>query len=500
MKLTTVALWSTLGMALTSVSVFALTPTSAAKSPTAGVGTPEPSAAGEVPLTTKLADAAATVGPTFEAGDALKVSGRLGHSTLAAGEGAQTYVYLDLWGAKDSRSTTNAPLNLSIVLDRSRSMEGQRMRNALDAARGMIRRLRPGDTVSVVAYNTQVDVLVPATEIDDAARERVLFSLRDLEARGHTCISCGIETGLRVMGSPQGSVARMLLLSDGEANAGVRDPDGFREIAEAAHASDVSISSIGVDVDFNERIMFAIAQASNGNHYFVEDPASLTDIFDEEVADLLSSVANDTKVAIDLAPGVAMLEVYDRQFRRDGNRIIVPFGSFAASDHKTLLMRVRLPRNGDAGEHPIASVHVTYDDLTTGESAATDGELVATLTSDPSAVSELDAIVEERVTRVETKATLAAANEQFARGDLQAAQETIREKRSRIRRRQAAAKKKAPGLQRLDDDFERQLDSLQKAEQGFSSAAQAAPAEPSSSREGKAQIRSNVDESFMLGL
>jgi Ca-activated chloride channel family protein len=500
MKLSTVALWSTLGMSLTSVSVWALTPTSmpgraTTDDPAAAVGDPGL----DDPTLTKLWEAPRKVGASFSGGETLHVTGRLGQATLLAGEGAETFVHLDISGRSGDVAQTAAPLNLSIVLDRSRSMEGQRMRNALAAARGMIRRLRPGDTVSVVAYNTQTDVLVPATTIDEASRGQVLFSLRELEARGHTCISCGIEAGLAAMGQRPGTVARMLLLSDGEANAGVRDPEGFRTIAERAYDSDVSISSIGVDVDYNERIMFTVAQASNGRHYFVEDPLGLPAIFDEEIADLVKTVANDANVAVDLAPGVALLEVYDRAFRRDGNRILVPFGSVAADEHKTLLLRVRLPR-AEAGEQPVASVQLTYDDLTTDGPGSCTGELAAQMTRDPSEVSELDAVVENRLARVETKNALAAANEQFARGELDAARTTLQDNRGRIRRRQASAKKKAPGLERLDEDFETQLRSLDQADRGFADAAAEAPSDPSLSRKGKAQIRSNVDDSFLLGL
>lgn len=503
MKLSTVALWSTLGMAGTSLGVWTLTPASEASAgaPATKSGDPTDAVAakgGDDGGTTKLLDLGKS-SASFDRSDTLQVSGRLGHATLAAGEAVQTYVHLDLSGRAGDVAETAAPLNLSIVLDRSRSMQGQRMRNALAAARGMVRRLRPGDTVSVVTYNTRTQLLVPATTIDDRSREQVLFSLREVEARGHTCVSCGIEAGLSAMGRKPGTIARMMLLSDGEANAGVRDPEGFREIAQRAHDDDVSISSVGVDVDYNERIMFAVAQASNGRHYFVEDPAGLPAIFDEEIADLVKTVANDTEVIVDLAPGVALLEVYDRTFRRDGNRIIVPFGGFAAQEHKTLLLRVQLPE-ADAGEQPVATVQIGYDDLTDGDKGSLTGELVAQRTSDTNAVAELDAIVETRLARTETKSAFTTANEQFARGEVEAARSTLRQTRGRIRRRQASAKKKAPGLQRLDQDFETQLESLEKADRGFDQAAAEAPADPSLSRKGKAQIRSNVDDSFLLGL
>lgn len=500
MKLSTLALCTTLGMTLTSVSVWALTPAADAPGggPTRG-GDPAASVGGGGGSLASLLGVTEP-GAQFESGKTLTLAGRLGHPTLAQ-TGGETFLFYGVQAATDEVATTSAPLNLSIVIDRSRSMEGQRMQNAVEAARGMIRRLRPGDTVSVVTYNTSTEVLVPATTIDEDSRGRVLFSLRDVEARGHTCISCGIEAGLLAMGRRTDGVSRMLLLSDGEANAGIRDPEGFRALADRALAADVSISSVGVDVDYNERIMSTVAQASNGSHYFVEDPSGLPQIFDQELAVLVKTVANDARVEIELASGVQLLEVYDRSFRRDGDRIIVPLGAFAAADEKTILLRVRVP-GADPGRREIASARMTYDDLVVDGRGDCEGALVATLASGSGAQSELDPIVELRLARAETKGALSAANEQFERGEFAAAQRTLEDNRGRIRSRRTSAKNKAPkpALQRLDADFERQLDSLDKAEQGFSAAAEAAPDEPSQSRKGKAQIRSNVDQSFDFGL
>lgn len=499
MKLSTLALCSTLGMTLTSVGVWALTPTGAAADDTS-LAAADVAKAGD-DATGSLASLLGVTAPgaQFQSGETLALAGRLGHPTLAS-TGGETYLYFDI-KAVDDVATKAVPVNLSIVLDRSRSMEGSRMQNALEGARGMIRRLEPGDTVSVVTYNTDTEVLVPMTTIDEDSRARVLFSLRDVEARGHTCISCGIEAGLREMARGGAGVSRMMLLSDGEANAGIRDVEGFRALAERAYAEDVTISSLGVDVDYNAQVMLAIAQASNGGHHFVENPSDLAGVFDKELADLVKTVANDARVEIELASRVQLLEVYDRSFRREGDRIVVPLGAFAAADEKTVLLRVRVP-GADPGLHEVASVRMTYDDLVKDTRGDCEGRLAAELSSDPRAVSELDVAVENRLARAETASALEIANEQFERGEIAAAQRTIEDNRGRIRSRRDAAKRKAPApaLQRLDQDFERQLDSLDEAEQGFSRAAEAAPAEPGASRAGKAQIRSNVDEAFLFGL
>jgi Ca-activated chloride channel family protein len=507
MKIATVALLSTLGMALTSVSVWALTPPSgspgsrseprpaAVAAPRDG-GTSKDGGGGG--LLAGLIDRAEPAGASFTSGSTLMLEGRLGHPTLDATRDNETFLMLNVRAAAEQLASTSAPVNLSIVIDRSRSMEGQRLENALAAARGMIRRLRDGDTVSVIAYNTETEVVVPATSIDARTRDDLLFSLRSIEAQGHTCISCGVEMGLATMGTRPG-VSRMLLLSDGEANAGIRDVPGIQRLAEQARARDVAISTIGVDVDYNERMMFAVAQSSNGRHYFVENETGLSRIFDEELDSLVRTVANRAEVELDLAPGVQLLEVMDRGFTRDGNRVLVPFGAFAQGDDKTLLVRLRVPR-GAAGERAVAEVRMRYDDLTSARPGDCRGSLVAALTDDARGVSTLDPLVESRLARSETSAALQRANELFAEGDLAAARRTLDSSRGRIRERRTDASTKANAAQQpaIDKDFERQLETLEQAEQGFSAAA-AEPA-PTASRAGKAQVRSNAGALDELGL
>ena len=502
MKLGTVALLSTLGMALTSVSVWALTPEggggSGPSAPVTQASVAGPSQGGGDGggLLANIVDTDGAA--TFSSGSTLMLEGRLGHPVLDATRDSETFLMLQVHAAAEELASTPAPVNLSIVVDRSRTMEGRRLENALAAARGMVRRLRDGDTVSVITYNTETSVVVPATVLDSRSRDDVIFALRGVEARGHTCISCGIETGLSTMGRREG-VSRMLLLSDGEANAGIRDVPGFQRLAEQARTRDVAISTIGVDVDYNERVMFAVAQSSNGRHYFVENEAGLPRIFDEEAQSLVRTVANRAQVELNLAPGVQVLEVMDRSFTRDGNRLFVPFGSFALGDEKTLLVRLRVPR-GQSGERSVASVKMLYEDLTKGRQGDCEGTLATVLSDDPTRVSELDPVVESRLARSETSQALQRANELFSEGDVEAARRTLDASRGRITKRRSAARQKATATQqpRLDADFERQLDVLEDAEEGFGAAADE-PA-PASSRAGKAAVRNNAGSLDELGL
>ncbi len=492
MKVKTVGLLAAVGMMLTSVTVWSLT------APSAPTLDPDPG-----PLVVAGPnDARPFAGAHFTAGKTLMVEGRLGNARLPASQDNETFVMVDVRGADSTSATTSAQLNLAIVIDRSGSMKGKRLSNAVAAAQGMIRRLRDGDVVSVTTYNTETQTVVASTTIDDSSRERAIAALRDISAQGDTCISCGIDAGMAMLRQRSGMVDRVLLLSDGEATAGVRDVDGFRRIGDSVRRMGASVSTVGVDVDFNERVMTTLAQESNGQHYFVEDPSGLSRVFDDELASLVRTVAKDSEVSLELAPGVELVKVFDRSFRRDGDRIVVPMGTFAAGESKTLLAQVRIPR-GATGERPIADVRVGYDDTTTRGHGECNGNLTALLVGDASQASPTDAVVQGRIDRSETASTLQQANDLFAQGQAGAAKEKIASQRLAVAHRARSAVEAAPAPRKAEvkKDFDRQVAALDEASAGFATpppaGAGAPAAEPAApSHASKAQVRRNAANAF----
>ena len=67
-------------------------------------------------------------------------------------------------------------------------------------------------------------------------------------------------------------------------DAKLTDLPGFRSIATRAQSQGVSITTIGVDVDYDEKALSAVALASNGRHYYVENDAGLARVFEAEAA------------------------------------------------------------------------------------------------------------------------------------------------------------------------------------------------------------------------
>lgn len=441
---------------------------------------------------------------TFVTGKTLMVEGRLGHARMLANATSETYLFVDVRSEVDGTEfsgtrTAFEPLNLAIVIDRSGSMTGQRERNAIDAAAGMIRRLRDGDTVSVVSYSAEARIVLPVTTVSTATHEQLIRSMIDNmtdKPTGSTCISCGLDEGMRTLVGRRPGIDRLLLLSDGEANRGVTDESGIRQLAREARNQGASISSIGVDVDYNERLMSALAREANGRHYFSETGSNLEQIFDQELESLVKTVAKDGRLEVELAPGVRVAEVFDRAYQQVDRKVIVPLGTFTPGEDKTFLMRLEVPPS-PAGERPIANVTLSYQDLATREPGECFGELAMQMATSVNEVAQLDAIVLGRLSRSETARTLEQANLLFAQGRTAEAQATVNAHLENLEknRKTASALSQAedfldPFGRNLDDDFAEQDVALDEAAAGFSEAA-AAPA-PTSSREGKSQVRRNA--------
>ncbi|MBK6516760.1 MAG: VWA domain-containing protein [Polyangiaceae bacterium] len=511
MKSTQVGLFSALGMLLVGGAVFAVTPAGgfgATKEPkktaqTAADTSDSGERAGSVD---ERGPANEEAGATFVVPGTVRVEGRLGHSALLASSPEETYVMLELRG-EDKAGGVPSTAALSLVIDKSGSMRGTRFDNAITAAVTAVQRLREGDSVSVVAFDTRSEKVVPLTTINATSRQSVIDSIRAIRLGGDTCVSCGVEEGLADLRSASlgktGLVQRMILLSDGATNNGIRDLPGFKSLGQRALSQGVNISTIGVDVDFDEKVLSAIATSSNGRNYFVENDADLVKVFDQEATSVADSVAASAVAEIELAPNIELVRVFDRTFSRAGSRLSVPLGTFSKGETKTVLVKVRLPK-GKAGELPIATVRMSYRDLTTEKDTASTGKLTLSFVESKSKVSEMDGIVLDRLQRSETAAALRDANSLFSVGKSDEARKRLQEQQRSINDSRGKAKN-APASRAgdIDDSFNRQEKELETSLGTFATPPPAAAAgQPAAAppRPQKVQMKRNAEQADAFGL
>ena len=239
---------------------------------------------------------------------------------------------------------SRVPLNLSIVLDRSGSMSGPPLESARQAAALLVRRLRPEDVVSVVAYDDQVlTVAEPAT---GPAQDGLVAALGAVQPGGSTNLSGGWLRGRELVARNRraGAVNRVLLLTDGMANAGITDPELLTGLCAGARGEEITTTTIGFGAHYDEQLLRDMADAGGGSAYYIERADQAPGVFEEEIEDLLSVSAQNVAVELQPARAVRLVTLhndYPTTPLADGRR--VELGDLYAREPKTLLVELFVP-------------------------------------------------------------------------------------------------------------------------------------------------------------
>ncbi len=279
---------------------------------------------------------------------------------------AKTYLKVGLTGfAIDANGAKRAPVNVAIVLDKSSSMQGEKMRHAREAAKEALRSCGPEDIVSVVLYDSTVRVLVPATKLSDPAE--IMERLDSVQAQGSTALFGGVTKGVEELRKffDRNRVNRAILLSDGQANIGPSSPAALAELGASLRKDGISVSTIGIGEGYNEDLMFRLAERSDGNHSFAQQPEELAAIFQKEFGDLLSVAAQEVLVRIRCRSGARPLRVLGREAEISGGEALVVLNQLYASQQEYVLLEVEVPAGADGATSVVADVEVSYANLRT---------------------------------------------------------------------------------------------------------------------------------------
>lgn len=323
-----------------------------------------------------VALASLATAPGGSAGE-VELDTRLSHTSIFPERGDRVYLRIGVTGRVEETGRRR-PVNLALVIDRSGSMEGDKIVQAREAALMALSRLGPDDIASVVAYNHEVEVLLPATRLTNPTLVRE--AIDRLYADGNTALYEGTRQGIAEAAKflARDKVNRVILISDGLANVGPSSPDEVAVLGREAAGKGITISTIGLGLGYNEDLMARLAYNSDGNHAFVERSGDLAGIFDKELGTVLSVAAQEITIEIDCLSGFRPIRVLGREAVIDGRRVTVRYNQLYGGQEKYVLVELAVPEDAGLGERDVADVSVTYSGLT-GSTAPTLHSHVSTL-------------------------------------------------------------------------------------------------------------------------
>ena len=298
--------------------------------------------------------------------------------------------------------------DLVVVLDRSGSMEGQKLNDARQAIIRLLDRLGTEDRLALVTYANRVQTQSPLLPMNEANRRRLTAVVKQVYAGGGTNLGGGLSRGIDLLmpTADAGRQRKLILISDGLANQGITDPSVLGRMASAAVENRFSISTVGVGLDFNEMLMTAIADQGAGHYHFLEDPQVFAQVFETEFQATRHVAAANVEIRIPLEPGVRLVSAGGYPIRHDDGSAIIHPGNLLSGQSRTLYLTLEVPTAVEK-EIVMGRVQVHYQRHGESRTVNVTRPLTVACVPDPTAVlasikkdSWADQVVQEEFNRL----------------------------------------------------------------------------------------------------
>jgi len=343
------------------------------------------------------------------------------------------------------------PLDLALVLDTSGSMEGASIDAVRASAGALVGKLRDGDHISIVAFHSHADVLVPSLVVSPMTRPRLAQAIAGISAHGTTDLAGGLAAALEEVHQHQlaGGVNRIVLLSDGVPNSSAQLPN----LIATTHQLGITVTSLGLGVDYDTALMTQIARDTGGEFHYLEKPEEVAAVFDHELMKMTTIVGRNLQLHLAPGPGVAIEPMPGLQLSPDGS-VYAAIGDLPAGETRDLMIPVKVVARGDGSTAELVDATLTFEDVIGGSGSQQRlGYVGAKASADAAKVQSAVKISLEvaRIRAFGAAAMLDAIN--LARsGQLAAAQDHLASAIAAVK--DAATRLHEPDLDQLANDLE----------------------------------------------
>ena len=228
------------------------------------------------------------------------------------------YVMLELEAPEEARQSSSPPLNVSLVIDRSTSMQGEKMDIVKASAIQVLRNLRPQDILSVVAFSDRGEVIIPASYQQD--RPRLEAKIQMIQPSGATEMYQGLELAVKEVYRSLDSkrVNHIILLTDGHTYG---DEQQCLALASKLAEHGIGVSCMGIGKEWNDIFLETLSTRTGGSTAYIVQPADIKRLLLEKFDALAQTFAEDVTLQISPAEGAEL--AYAFRLQPDPSTIVI---------------------------------------------------------------------------------------------------------------------------------------------------------------------------------
>ncbi len=284
-----------------------------------------------------------------------------------------------------SVSGERAPLNLCLVLDRSGSMEGQPIEFAKQACSQVVDLLGPNDVLSIVVFDEVVEVLMAPQRVTD--KTAIKSGIAQLQPGYTTNLYDGITLGSQQLGMAMesGRVTRMVVLTDGEPTAGIKDFHPLVEHAGDVKQKGITITFLGFGPEYNEELLAAMSKKAGGNYYYIPQPQMIPEVFRTEFSKMVSTTGVNLTFDLKTARWARLLSCTGYSGPAGEREITVNLADIERGSTIQVLLAFEF-ENHPLGHYRVAAGRLSFESVSAG-SQVVDVDLVMEFTADQSRYS-----------------------------------------------------------------------------------------------------------------
>ncbi len=297
------------------------------------------------------------------------------NSIAVPGESTASYALIKLIPSADGGGKPLG-LNLALVLDVSGSMYEEdgtgisRLKRIQEAATAAIQLLRPDDSLAIVAFAHNAQVVLPITSLSDRAKiDEVIdhIDMYDVDPGG-TCMDQGIELGLAEVEKSAGAgrLSQVIVLTDGETSG----EQVCRQLAQKAAEKKIRFTVMGIGTEWNASLLKDLAKLGEGKWYYIDvnQAQEAQRIFLEEFAHLAATAFTNVEMHLwpvkdvkvkrvrQVVPEIKELASTEPEERH----LAVSLGTLERDKANRYILDLSLPKRPD-GNYVILQMEVRYD-------------------------------------------------------------------------------------------------------------------------------------------